>query len=49
MKAKLGVISQRRWYPPTLRVKKAMDEGKIQIHGKNGEEARKTMELFTDI
>lgn len=26
---KLGVISQRRWYPPTLRVKKAMDEGKI--------------------
>lgn len=26
---KLGVISQRRWYPPTLRVKNAMDEGKI--------------------
>ncbi len=26
---KLGVISQRRWYPPTLRVKQAMDEGKI--------------------
>jgi len=26
---KLGVISQRRWYPPTLRVKNAIDEGKI--------------------
>jgi predicted dehydrogenase len=26
---KLGVISQRRWYPPTLRVKQALDEGKI--------------------
>jgi len=26
---KLGVISQRRWYPPTLRVKEAIDEGKI--------------------
>ena len=26
---KLGVISQRRWYPPTLRVKKAIDNGKI--------------------
>ena len=26
---KLGVISQRRWYPPTLRVKQAMDDGKI--------------------
>ncbi len=26
---KLGVISQRRWYPPTLRVKNAMDSGKI--------------------
>jgi len=26
---KLGVISQRRWYPPTLRVKQAMDEGKV--------------------
>jgi len=26
---KLGVISQRRWYPPTLRVKHAIDEGKI--------------------
>lgn len=26
---KLGVISQRRWYPPTLRVKQAIDEGKI--------------------
>jgi predicted dehydrogenase len=26
---KLGVISQRRWYPPVLRVKKAIDEGKI--------------------
>jgi predicted dehydrogenase len=26
---KLGVISQRRWYPPTLRVKNAMDQGKI--------------------
>ena len=28
-KRKLGVISQRRWYPPTLRVKQAMDNGKI--------------------
>ncbi len=28
-KLNLGVISQRRWYPPTLRVKKAMDDGKI--------------------
>jgi UDP-N-acetyl-2-amino-2-deoxyglucuronate dehydrogenase len=26
---KLGVISQRRWYPPTLRVKNAIDQGKI--------------------
>lgn len=26
---KLSVISQRRFYPPTLRVKRAMDEGKI--------------------
>ncbi len=26
---KMGVISQRRFYPPTLRVKRAMDEGKI--------------------
>ena len=26
---KLGVISQRRWYPPTLRVKRAIDDGKI--------------------
>jgi UDP-N-acetyl-2-amino-2-deoxyglucuronate dehydrogenase len=26
---KLGVISQRRWYPPTLRVKRAIEEGKI--------------------
>ncbi|TFH26655.1 MAG: Gfo/Idh/MocA family oxidoreductase [Bacteroidia bacterium] len=26
---KLGVISQRRWYPPTLRIKNAMDQGKI--------------------
>ena len=26
---KLGVISQRRFYPPTLRVKQAMDDGKI--------------------
>lgn len=26
---KLGVISQRRWYPPTLRVKRAIDGGKI--------------------
>jgi predicted dehydrogenase len=26
---KLGVISQRRWYPPTLRVKQAIDDGKI--------------------
>jgi len=26
---KLGVVSQRRWYPPTLRVKRAIDEGKI--------------------
>ena len=26
---KLGVISQRRWYPPTLRVKSAIDKGKI--------------------
>jgi len=26
---KLGVISQRRWYPPTLRVKQAIDAGKI--------------------
>lgn len=26
---KLGVISQRRWYPPALRVKNAIDAGKI--------------------
>lgn len=26
---KLGVISQRRWYPPVLRVKNAIDAGKI--------------------
>lgn len=26
---KLGVISQRRWYSPVLRVRKAIDEGKI--------------------
>jgi predicted dehydrogenase len=26
---KLGVISQRRFYPPTIRVKNAIDEGKI--------------------
>lgn len=26
---KLGVISQRRWYPPTLRLKQAIDDGKI--------------------
>ena len=26
---KLGVISQRRWYPPTLRVKEAIEQGKI--------------------
>jgi predicted dehydrogenase len=26
---KLGVISQRRFYPPTLRVKQAIDDGKI--------------------
>jgi UDP-N-acetyl-2-amino-2-deoxyglucuronate dehydrogenase len=26
---RLGVISQRRWYPPTLRVKQAIDQGKI--------------------
>jgi len=26
---KLGVISQRRWYPPTLRVKQAINDGKI--------------------
>lgn len=26
---KLGVISQRRWYEPVLRVKQAIDEGKI--------------------
>ena len=26
---RLGVISQRRFYPPLLRVKKAMDEGRI--------------------
>lgn len=28
-KKKLGVISQRRWYEPVLRVKKAIDDGKI--------------------
>lgn len=27
--AQLGVISQRRWYPPTQRVKMAIDSGKI--------------------
>ncbi len=27
--AKLGVISQRRWYPPVLRVREAIDSGKI--------------------
>lgn len=26
---RLGVISQRRWYPPVQRVKKAIEEGKI--------------------
>ncbi len=26
---RLGVISQRRWYAPSMRVKKAIDEGKI--------------------
>lgn len=26
---KLGVVSQRRWYSPVMRVKKAIDEGKI--------------------
>jgi len=26
---KLGVISQRRWYSPVMRVRKAIDEGKI--------------------
>ncbi|MCG8311462.1 MAG: Gfo/Idh/MocA family oxidoreductase, partial [Cytophagales bacterium] len=26
---KLGVISQRRWYEPVMRVKKAIDDGKI--------------------
>ena len=26
---KLGVISQRRWYPPVMRVKQAIDDGKI--------------------
>ncbi len=26
---KLGVISQRRWYPPTQRLKQAIDDGKI--------------------
>ncbi len=26
---KLGVVSQRRWYAPVLRVKKAIEEGKI--------------------
>jgi predicted dehydrogenase len=26
---KLGVISQRRWYTPVMRVKKAIDDGKI--------------------
>ena len=26
---KLGVISQRRWYPPVMRVKEAIDKGKI--------------------
>jgi predicted dehydrogenase len=26
---KLGVISQRRWYPPAIRVKEAIDQGKI--------------------
>jgi predicted dehydrogenase len=28
-KVKLGVVSQRRWYPPVRRVKQAIDEGKI--------------------
>ncbi len=28
-KVKLGVISQRRWYPPALRIKQAIDDGKI--------------------
>jgi predicted dehydrogenase len=27
---KLGVISQRRWYAPVMRVKNAIDEGKIE-------------------
>jgi UDP-N-acetyl-2-amino-2-deoxyglucuronate dehydrogenase len=27
--AKLGVISQRRWYPPVIRVKEAIEAGKI--------------------
>ena len=26
---KLGVVSQRRWFPPVLRIKKSIDEGKI--------------------
>ena len=29
MKVRLGVISQRRWYEPVKRVKKAIDDGKI--------------------
>jgi len=28
---KAGVISQRRWYPPIQRIKKAIDEGKIGV------------------
>jgi predicted dehydrogenase len=28
-KKKLGVISQRRWYAPVIRVKRALEEGKI--------------------
>jgi len=28
-KVKLGVISQRRWYPPVIRVKEAIESGKI--------------------
>lgn len=26
---KLGVVSQRRWYPPVMRVRKAIDDGKL--------------------
>lgn len=28
---KLGLISQRRYYPPVLRIKKAIDEGKLDV------------------